>query len=424
MADTTLAAPAAPARPDAAAGSRADAPAAVALGGGVAVSVYPHGGVTVAHLIVLLLLPALLPAARGVRGTGWVPVLLGLWGCAVGFTTLLVGDTFRHFAYAVAQPCTLALSLVAGVWVFRQDRRVIRAFLVALVLGLCAAELLYRSPGFATDPWKFALGPVVTTGAMLCSALLIERVPLPVAMLPAAAASAVSLVTGFRAEFVVSAIAMGLTVLCARRAAGASRLRLVVACGVLAALAAGLSYGYNTLAADGTLGEEQRHRWVLQSDVEGGLLIGARPELVGSVGLIAESPLLGRGVSPEVDGATAAAFLKRLSDQRVPVHEGMVEYYFGRGLYLHSELFQLWAEMGPLAVPGLLAPIVLVFAAALAAVRAASGPRILIFSYLACQFAWDLLFSPAPRLMGTYLGTAAAAAVVYLATLRKGRTGT
>jgi hypothetical protein len=376
--------------------------------------VFPHGGITLAHAAVLVLLPVIVRGLRGLRPVIWVLWLLALWVFAIVLTAAQVGGTVWQIGFAVARPVSLTLSFCVGIWVFRQGTRAVRAFLVALVAGMCVGTVLYHSVGFVAEPWKYGLGSVLSFGAVLLSAHLIPRMKRSIALLPLLAVGLVSLFTGSRAEFMVVTVALAMTMLCGRRIS-VSSLGIVWAGGALAVLVLGLYAGYGTLAAGGALGKEQQLRWTQQAGREGGALMGARPEVLGSLGLIAESPLLGRGVAaPPVDLENRTAFLERIRGSGAPIHEGMERYYFGHGLYLHSVLFQLWAEAGPLTLPGLLLPVGLVLYAVRVAVRHGSRPLVLIYSFLAAHVLWDLLFSPWPRLQGTYLGIAAAAAVVYL----------
>jgi hypothetical protein len=91
-------------------------------------------------------------------------------------------------------------------------------------------------------------------------------------------------------------------------------------------------------------------------------------------------------------------------------------YYFGKGLLIHSILFQRWLETGILAVPGLVFPVGLLGAAVLTSISASSRSSILVFCFLLSLLLWDLLFSPWSRLHGVHFGTSAAAAAVYLKT--------
>lgn len=393
---------------------------AVAAGLGTGWSVYPHGGLTLGHLVLLAVLPVIAPAAWARERARLVLGLLALWGIAAVVTAAAVHDTTHHLAFALCRPLTLALSFSGAIWAFTRGFAVLRAYTGSLVLGLAAAVALFPSPGFAKDPWKFGLGPVASLAAVLIAALLLRRRrPVPAAVLVSAAAMA-NLGSGFRSEFLVLSLAVATAVLAGRRGSpGSSWGRCLWVGAAMCAATAVISLGYGFLASSGQLGADQQYKWDRQNRVAGGLLIGGRAEVVGSAVVIRQSQLIGRGISPQVSLQTRHDFLQRLHERGVRIDQSVIQYYFGHGLYLHSTFFQMWAETGVLALPGLLLPVALVGRALLDAARRGSGPAALVFSFLLYQLSWDLVFSPWPRLDGVTLGTAAAAAVVYLAAAQK-----
>jgi hypothetical protein len=393
---------------------------AVAVGLGTGWSVYPHGGLTLGHLVLLALLPVIASGAWGWKRARLVLTLLALWGIAAVVTAASVHDTTHHLAFALCRPLTLALSFSGAIWAFTRGSTVLRAYTGSLVIGLAAAVALFPSPGFAKDPWKFGLGPVASLAAVLIAALLLHRYrPVPAAVLVSAAALT-NLGSGFRSEFLVVSLAAATAVLAGRRGSpGSSWGRCLGVGAAMCAATAVISLGYGFLAGSGQLGADQQYKWDRQNRVAGGLLIGGRAEVVGSAVVIRQSVIIGRGISPQVSLRMRQDFLQRLHERGVHIDQAVIHYYFGQGLYLHSTFFQMWAETGVLALPGLLLPVVLVGRALLDAARCGSGPAALVFSFLLYQLSWDLVFSPWPRLDGVTLGTAAAAAVVYLAAAQK-----
>jgi hypothetical protein len=387
---------------------------AVAIGLGTAWSLWPRGGVTAGTALLVAVAPVVVSAAWRLKSARTWLALLALWWVATFLTEFLVHDPLRQVGYALSRPPTVALSFCGALWVLRQGRTVARAYIVSVLAGLAMATLLYPSAHLRQDPWKYGYGPVATLAVVLLSALLLRRRRRGMAAALLLAIAMVSLILGFRSEFLVTALAVMVSVVTRHRSAGSRRSYLLTG-GALCALAVGLYAGYGYLASNGGLGAQQQTRWEKQSRVEGGLLMGARPESLASLSLIADASPVGLGVSPEVDEPTRAAFLQRLRQLGIKVHEGTEAYYFSRGLYLHSVLFQAWAESGVLAVPALLFPLLLVVRALLSAVRRESVSGALVFCFVFSQLAWDTLFSPWPRLHAVYLGTAAAAAVVYLA---------
>lgn len=389
---------------------------AVICGLGTAWSVYPHGGGTLGHGVLLLIWPVVAGAVWRHRQARILLAFLTVWLLAAVFTEVLTGDTAHHTAYALSRPITVGLSFCGGLWLFEQrpGTRVAQIYAVSLLLGIAAAVVLYPATEFADQPWKLAFGPVVSIAAAMLSAVMLGRGARTPALLLMTAVAFVNLRLGFRSEFLNVSLATTVGVLATRRSQGQNWKRCLLVAGCLCALTTAVYTEYGQLAGSGQLGAQQQLKWDRQSQIKGGLLIGARPELLASSAVIEASPLFGRGVAPQVDSPTREAFLERLRGLGVTIHDGVPAYYFGHGLYLHSIVFQLWAETGLLVLPGLLFPIVLVLRALFTAVRAGSGAPALIFSLLLAHLGWDLLFSPWPRLEGVYLGTAAAAALVYL----------
>ncbi|MFC6846602.1 hypothetical protein [Streptomyces caelestis] len=393
---------------------------AVLLGLGNVPSFHPRGGLTLTHFIVLVGLPVFLPVAWRLRTARWLFVLLLVWALGIVITSLITGDRLFNVCLALSYPCTIALSFFGAVWAFCQGSAVARTFVCSLITGLIAANVLYKAPSYHVDPWKYALGPVITMCCILLAAALLSRGHFTVAVLVTSAICLFNLLSGFRSLFLVTCVSFLVTVLTGLtgRPPGRRRWSRCVWVGiVLSCLLVALYSVYGQLASDGTLGREQQIKWSRQADSEGGAVIGARPEIAGSLALVAESPVIGRGVKPHVSAHSRSVFFRAWRAVNGGV-EGPHEryYYFGKGLLIHSILFQRWLETGILAVPGLVFPVGLLGAAVLTSISASSRSSILVFSFLLSLLLWDLLFSPWSRLHGVYFGTSAAAAAVYLKT--------
>ncbi|WP_405722859.1 hypothetical protein OG607_13325 [Streptomyces sp. NBC_01537] len=395
---------------------------AAIVGLGMAWSLYVNGGVTIGHCVLLAMGPVALTAAWGQKSGRLCLCLLTLWLLTAAATELVVHDPLGHTVYALCRPITVALSFCGAMWAFQQRGRVKNIYVVSLVVGLAGGIAFVPTPGLSADPWKYGFGPVASVAAALVVATPPLRDRRWLSALAMLTVALLNLELGFRSEFLILFVAAVVGLLASRRGSGPVFRRCVLLSAALCALGTVVYVGYGHVADSGRLGAQQEMKWEVQSRVEGGLLLGARPEFIASTAVIEDSPLVGRGVAPQVSVQTRSAFLDRMQAIGVTVHEGITRYYFGRGMFLHSVLFQVWAETGVLALPGLLFPVGLVLWALAAAVRSGSGSPALIFSLLAGQLGWDLLFSPWPRLEGVYLGTAAAAAVVYLASQRQSGT--
>lgn len=383
-----------------------------------AFSFHPRGGLTVTHCLLLFGLPVFLPVAWRLRAARWVFALLLLWMCGVVITSVITEDRLFNICLALSYPFTIALSFCGAVWVFFQTSKTVRVFVVSLMIGLIAAMVLYKVPTYHVDPWKYALGPIVTTCCILLAALLLARGRSMTSVLVVSSIALYNLFAGFRSLFLVISVAFVvalLTQLVGRRE-GRRRWSRCVLVGIILTSCLFFFYSvYGQLAGEGALGREQQVKWSRQSDAEGGAIIGARPEITGSLALVAESPLIGRGVKPQVSAHSRSVFFKgwRASNGGPEgAHEERT--YFGRGLLIHSILFQRWLETGILALPGLIFPIGLLLAATITSIGASAKASTLVFCFILCLLTWDILFSPWGRLHGLYIGTAAAAAAVYL----------
>lgn len=398
---------------------------AAVIGLGTAWSLYPRGGVTFGNGVVLVLAPVVLSAAwRWKRSRIWL-CLLAVWFMAAVFTEVFTHDSARHAVFALSRPSTVALNFCAALWALQQGATVARTYIVTLMIGLTAAIALYPSTNITLDVWKYGYGPVVSLAAVLVAAVVLNRGRRLMATVIVLVVALISLAGGFRSEFLVTSIAAAVCLLAGGRGSDMTWGRYLLIGGALAATTAAVYAGYGHFAADGQLGRGQQTRWVKQNQAEGGLLFGARPEIIASAMVIADPSVVGRGVSPQVSQQTRSEFLGKLQSLHIEVRENFEHYYFSRGLYLHSILFQQWAETGILALPGLLFPVLVLLVALMAAVRAGSGPATMVFCFLLCQLLWDTLFSPWPRLQSVYLGTVTAAAIVYLThNARSGRRAT
>ncbi|WP_225097425.1 hypothetical protein [Streptomyces sp. CoH27] len=386
---------------------------AVALGLGNAWGPYTQSGLTAAHVVAMLMAPVALAAAWRWKMARWNLLLLLVWLFGAAFTEILVGDSNHDVALVLCRPLAVLVSFCGAMWALQCKGVVVRVYVVAFSAGLTCNMAIFMRSHPTPDEWKYGYGPVISLAAVLvASALLARRMRLVGASVVIAVAL-VSLLLGFRSEFMIVCLAGAVAMLAGRRATRFSWKRSLLITVGLILFAGAVSTIYGNLASQGSLGAEQQYRWEGQSEVQGGVLVGARPEVVASYVIIKESPLIGRGLDPAVSRATRSEFLGKLRAGDVDFNERRENYYFGKGLYLHSILFQTWAETGIAALPGILFPLALVLLALVFAIRVGSGSRALLFGFLLAQLGWDLIFSPWPRLEGIYLGTAAAAALLY-----------
>lgn len=375
---------------------------------------YEQTGVTVGHVIALVIAPVCLAAAWRWKMARWNIILLCFWLLASAFTEIMADDSAHDAVLVLSRPFFVLVSFCGAMWALQCTPSVARAYVVTFVAGLVLNIAIFLRSNPSADSWKYGYGPVVSLAVVLLALVLLGRQKQSAAILLMISMAFVNLFQGFRSEFMVVCMAGAMAILTGRRGLRSDWKRVVLVVVGLISLAAVVPTAYGNLASSGRLGTEQQYRWERQSQVDGGVLVGARPEIAASYVIVKESPLVGRGFTPEVSYRTRSEFLGKLQAGDADFNERRENYYFGKGLYLHSVLFQLWAETGVAVIPGILLPVLFVLLALVAAVRQGSRPYALLFAFLCSQLAWDLLFSPWPRLEGLYLGTAAAAAVLYL----------
>ena len=95
---------------------------------------------------------------------------------------------------------------------------------------------------------------------------------------------------------------------------------------------------------EGYLGEAARERSQAQIEQSGSLIVGGRPEMAATAGLVRDTPFgFGLGVQPDMhDVAVARNALRTI---QYTTDNGYVEkYMFGNGFELHSVLADLWAR--------------------------------------------------------------------------------
>ena len=147
----------------------------------------------------------------------------------------------------------------------------------------------------------------------------------------------------------------------------------------------------------GALGETVAERSRQQVDQSGSLLLGGRPELTGTLQLMADRPAgFGLGVVPS--GGDVSSIKQGFAALRIPTADGYIEHYLTNGGFeLHSVVADLWGWLG---VPGLLLGVlmgVLVVRGLVDGLATARMPSVVVL--LALYGLWFLAFGPVPSNM-------------------------
>ena len=379
------------------------------------VPVASRAGVTLGHVILVGLLPVTLAASWRLRATRFLLGAEVVWLVVAVITDHLQGVGLHVSYLTLTRPIIFLVTYCGFVWLYQMGRRHVLAASAGFVVGVIVASALYRVGNFEIDPWKYGLGDPVSLAIVIGAgwAMLHKHTALAIGL--GTAALLANLLLGFRSELAVVLVAAAIAAIGGKVRTNNRRWIIKLGMSLLAVVVVGYPV-YGFLASSGHLGAEQQYKWEGQSQVTGGAVIGARPEFVAASVIIGQSPILGQGTGFSVDLSTQARFLARLDQLGVSVSHEDSQFFFGKGVYLHSAFFQTWAESGILSLPGMLLPWFLVLRATGRAVRRGSRPLALIFGVVAAQFTWDFLFSPWLRLGPSLLGVAAAAAAVYLST--------
>lgn len=385
----------------------------ILLGLCTSIDVLPRSGLTLAALILLASLPATISivTVRRYKGAGWLVSLTILWFFATTLTQLIHDVAGRDVVAVATQPLIVLAVSVGSLWLFDRTRGS-WVTIAGFVVGLLMASYLHRGGNFALDPWKYAIGGPITLAVMCLAAMSLFQGRTIRALAYIVSIAMVNLVLGFRSEALIAGLAGGMAIAIPRH--GIERSHHLGRIVLTLILTIGVGYPiYGRLANSGTLGLNQQYKWEHQSRTLGGVLLGARPEFAASQVIIFDSPITGRGIGFHLEPHLQFEFLERLVDLGVPVTASTYRYFFGNGVYLHSALFQTWAESGLFTLPGLLLPLLLIVRAFRLALRNRSRGPGLIFAFLSLHVAWDLLFSPWPRLWASLLGFSAASALYF-----------
>lgn len=241
----------------------------------------------------------------------------------------------------------------------------------------------------ARDPWRLAYSlPIIVI--VLFAAAWLKATRMQVAALLAMAIMSVAL--GSRSVFAVQLIALVILSLWALR--GQRSKRLSMGATVLSLGALGLA-AYNlgqALLLEGILGESARQRTEYQIRVAGELILGGRPEIAATLGLMRDRIWgYGVGVQPH-HGDLQVARDAMFAIGYDPRNGYFENYMFGHVFRLHSVFGDLWAAFG---IMGLVFAFVLLYQT-IRIVQAGPRPGLADAAalFLALIFVWNFAFGP------------------------------
>lgn len=381
-------------------------PVAVVLLAVWAVNAPIIGGVTSGTVAGLVAAPLWLPALRRYR-MARATMLLGCAAVVAGILLAVYQSSFRDYDLGNARAqVSLLVAALSGIGLILWARNVIPLRWVAVVLG---AGLLVSGLPYALasgNPWKFGVGVPATI--ILLGLGIGARWFVQVALLGGVAL--LSVANDYRSMAGIAALAAGFVILQAVKFRPPKGWLGPLMIGVLGAVAvAGLYVVGTNLAANGTLGAEIATRTEQQLQQAGTLIAAARPEWIGTIGLMGAHPMgFGFGAVPEYADVWSAK--QGLYTVGIGSTNGYVDnYMFGGQIRLHSTIADLWSQAGLAGVAFALTLAVVLVAALAGQLRAATLTGLAAF--LVANALWDIGFSP---LYGSAMRLAAAVGLVLL----------
>lgn len=347
-------------------------------------------GLTVGYLAAAVLAPLWLPVLRRFRGS---TVLLGAGALALASGIWLTLFSASSHPTSPGQAITVSVGLVGilcGVgfvlWcrTVLPDAQVALWFGVGLLLGVTPTSELYQA-----NPWRFGYSVALT---IIVLAIARQTGRRWLEFLAVAGFTAIAAVTDARSSFAIllfTALLVLWQLRPGRRTRSGSAVRVLVALGVLALVVYNLG---QALILDGALGEDTQLRSSAQLQTSGSLILGGRPELAATAGLMMHQPL-GFGSGTQVNSADIFAAKSGMAAIGYDPNNNYVDIYmFGGHIELHSVVGDLWAWFG---IPGLaLAALIVVLVLAGLARSVASGTAAAVVVYLGVKMLWALLFGP------------------------------
>ncbi len=321
--------------------------------------------------------------------------------CSLWLVSQCVTDIVRHTAFVDYSRgwsmigFTLIGFIVLYTLLYGQPRRLV-LYGWGLVTGTVLTFFISPSVFAEASPWKFGLSfPVNLTVFLFISS---EKCRGHWRILLSAFLGIINIFLGSRSQGgVCLAAAFYLLATHLLRGKGSESRKLRT--GSIVALAAsiilgvaGIAWAYRYSATAGILGEDAREKYEQQAKGDYGVLIGGRPDLLGAIPAIYDSPILGHG--SWVKGWTYI-----LAEQQALILMGYDAFELthedieGGFIPAHSYLLQAWVWAG--VVGALFWAWVFVFTArTLMRVYPTTVALLPVASFMAFSLLWDILFSP------------------------------
>jgi hypothetical protein len=359
------------------------------------------GELPIAELITLLLLPPLL-IMKGRRldrtGIKSIYVLMALWLGNQIFTDIYRGTASIDWMRGNAGILFFATNLAfLTILLARNQRRKI-VFIVAFAIGSLLVAWFLPSQFAEDDPWKFGYSTGVNLLAVLASSYLFHLRRYLFSGIVLLGIVAVNLKENFRSPILLLLIAIVLTVpIIPERIAdlrllprngSMARVAILV---TLVTVAAWASSVLVRMATNSSLVSEEAQA-KNQTQLQAGLLLGGRPEILVSSRAVLEHPIAGWG-----SWARDYKYVEMLSDIQADygIQTDLVDAEEDQGglIPTHSHLMGAWVWAG---IFGAIFWIYIfqLTCKALLQISIQQPPLALFYAFLLATLLWDILFSP------------------------------
>lgn len=343
----------------------------------------------VGFVVALVMLPVWWAHLRRQHG-GTLFVGLGLLATAAGLW-LGVANAADHETdpTAVIPGTVFLVGTVFSVGLFVWGRDVLTSPRAALWFGIgLALGFTPDTTLFATNPWKFGFALPVTVILLALAARFGRRWELGALTVLIVVAA----LNDSRSAFgllLLAALLVFAQIAIVRPHRRPSAVAVVLGLGGLGVAVYQLG---QALILDGYLGVTTQARSLEQLRQSGSLILGGRPELAATVGLMEHHPWgFGTGSVPTPEDVQVAK--EGMNAIGYQPNNGYVErFMFGGHVELHSVFGDLWAQSG---IVGLLLVATAIIVLAVGVVRRlADGTASGLLLYAASQSVWNVFFAP------------------------------
>ena len=327
----------------------------------------------------------------------WFVVLCSLWLVSQCVTDIVRHSAFVDYARGWSMiGLTLIGFVVLYTLLYGRPRRLM-LYGWGLVVGSALTFFISPSDYAISEPWKFGISLPVSLAVFLFVSNEKYSGHWPITL--SAIVGVINIFKGTRGlggVCLAAALYLLVSRFLSRKGTESRKLKtgsiVTLAASIILGIA-GVVWAYQRAASTGILGEEARQKYEDQSRGDYGVLLGGRPDLLGALPAIYDSPILGHGswakdwiyYAMEVRALDALGYIGSAEISWDEFREGLIP--------AHSYLLQAWVYAG---IAGALfwGWIFVVTARVLMRVFPPSVVLLPVASFMACSLLWDILFSP------------------------------